>query len=109
MRMMDCRYCRLRHACDDYRYYDDWCCNKFTFDTSLSVDDVCGRKKQSTTNADHIRSMTDEELAKSFVKLHTTCDICAYKNLDCEEETLAVGCVKGITEWLKQPKENTDE
>ena len=59
--MMDCRFCRKRHTCDDYLYYDDHCCNKFTFDTSLSVDDVCGRRKMPVTNADRFRQMTNEE------------------------------------------------
>ena len=45
------------------------------------------------TNADRIRSMSDEELA-NFVH-----EGCPY----IEEECTMKGCVKCIIEWLKQP------
>ena len=47
------------------------------------------------TNADRIRSMTDEELA-NFVH-----EGCPY----IEEECTMKGCVKCILEWLQQPAE----
>ena len=99
---MDCRFCRNRHTCDDYLYYDDWCCNKFTFDTSLSVDDVCGRRKMPVTNADHIRSMTDEELAEFLDDNNSQGCVCPAR--DCRPT-----CHLCITEWLTEPyKENTE-
>ena len=47
------------------------------------------------TNADRIRSMTDEELA-NFV--HEGCP-------HIEEECTMKGCVKCILEWLQKPQE----
>jgi hypothetical protein len=44
------------------------------------------------TNADHIRVMTDEELAK-FICKHTDCGVCKFDSL--------WGCK--LQEWLKQP------
>ena len=59
------------------------------------------------TNADHIRSMTDEELAE-FIYYHKqeTCSCCELTETDgaCTE-TL---CVNATLRWLKQPyKENS--
>ena len=44
------------------------------------------------TNADHIRSMTDEELDR-FICSHTDCAGCSFGS--------AAGCT--LSEWLKQP------
>ena len=57
------------------------------------------------TNADYIRSMTDEELATMLRRgfcgfVQTTGDSYCKESLTCD------GCVD---KWLKQPKENTDE
>ena len=51
------------------------------------------------TNADRIRSMSDEQLA-NFVH-----EGCTY----IEEECTMKGCVKCILEWLQQPAENQKE
>ena len=81
-----------------------------SFDTCLECWDEWAERNLLMTNADYIRSMTDEELAKFFEGMHTICNICADSDLTCSEETIASGrCIKGITQWLKQPKENTDE
>lgn len=63
------------------------------------------------TNADHIRSMTDEELTKFFCKeilcKNLLTDAC-YKI--CPVRKQCSPGHNGILEWLKQPyKENTDE
>lgn len=49
-------------------------------------------KPKPQTNADHIRSMTDEEL-KLFLCSMTTCEFCDFAS--------AAGCT--VIEWLKQP------
>ena len=61
---------------------------------------VCGHKKNiPQTNADRIRSLSDEELCEflgqySFFEMcDEGCDACAYKG-DCE---------KRLLEWLQQP------
>ena len=64
------------------------------------------RLSEPQTNADHIRSMSDEELANFFEGMHTICRICSDREYDCSEETIASGrCAEGIVEWLKQPFE----
>ena len=50
------------------------------------------------TNADRIRSMTDEELSEFFDKFRA-CSVCAYNDGDCSK------CKDGIFEWLQQPAE----
>ena len=53
------------------------------------------------TNADHIRSMTDEELAKFLDDSNSQGCVCPTK--DCEAT-----CEQCIVNWLKQPfKEDT--
>ena len=54
---------------------------------------------KAKTNADCIRSMSDEQLA-NFVH-----EGCPY----IEEECTMKGCVKCILEWLQQPAENQKE
>ena len=61
---------------------------------------IKSQKKQS--NADWIRSMTDEELAKLLSKSAdcATCHLVNPKNCRTEET-----CAKAFLEWLKQPVE----
>ena len=57
------------------------------------------------TNADSIRAMSDEELAKILVD-GFCCNLCKYKDTnrwDCPEE-----CEKCCVEWLKQPAEEVN-
>ena len=63
------------------------------------------------TNADRIRSMSDEELAEYIFSLGNgpeNCDgHCAYQD-DCNAEgfnynTCIKACIKEVTDWLKQP------
>lgn len=59
------------------------------------------------TNADHIRSMSDEELAEMFHGGGLCSYIQAEHNAHCEARGTCDNCV---VEWLKQPyKENTDD
>lgn len=56
------------------------------------------------TNADRVRSMTDEELAKWFLSFGTICEICSDVEIFCDDGTIACGrCAIGIENWLKQP------
>ena len=51
------------------------------------------------TNADHIRSMTDEELAKFIPNWsYTDACKCGEHYVDCNNE-----CEKCVAEWLRQP------
>ena len=71
--------------------------NKFNLDALVIGD--------GKTNADHIRSMTDEELAK-FIPNWSYTDACTcgeHYDVGCNNE-----CEKCVAEWLKQPfKEDT--
>lgn len=57
---------------------------------------------QRVTNADRIRSMTDEELAKGLVDLLDVGEACAFclpvmrKPLKCDGH-----CISGVLKWLK--------
>lgn len=79
--------------------YTDWC-----------VLGPCSHETPS--NADHIRSMTDEELAK-FLECFGVCHYCP-EHERLENEPLLRGercdedCEKHMLDWLKQPyKEDT--
>ena len=51
------------------------------------------------TNADKIRSMTDEELAEYLYNADVDCNMCcAYENKNCHDAK--VSCKDGILEWL---------
>lgn len=63
--------------------------------------------KFTTTNADRIRSMSDEELAELIHKMEVTCfaDIIGYANKDCGQGTISCRECRAkaptILEWLQ--------
>lgn len=62
------------------------------------------------TNADRIRSMSDEELARHLHCIGWDCHLCAeYRRLDNEPllrtEKCDENCFEHCLEWLKQPAE----
>ena len=62
-------------------------------------------KSQQPTNADRIRSMTDEELAVFLEKATGGCETCA---ADCtcngpEDVPSKSVCHQGVLEWLREP------
>ena len=60
-------------------------------------------KKKPQTNADRIRSMTDEELAR-WVNFHTDCENCP--NRECADPyRTSNSCVNSLLSWLKSPVE----
>ena len=58
------------------------------------------KAQKPMTNADRIRSMSDEELARIFVKA-PLCRASETK-VDCRQTK---SCLQCLTEWLKQPAE----
>lgn len=61
------------------------------------------------TNADYIRSMTDEQLAEFLIerldnpimeKNEDICDICESYNPDSEKECSETECKKALVKWL---------
>ena len=61
------------------------------------------------TNADRIRAMSDEELAKWLVKKtkyqESAWSAPSYLNFLTESDDTMESAIKGTTEWLKQPAE----
>ena len=62
------------------------------------------------SNADHIRSMTDEELAEYLWvetdKTFNYCDVCKHYRLTaphCAVRSQGSECIKARVDWLKQP------
>ena len=65
---------------------------------------------ESVNNADKIRSMSDEELAKHLVDIGWDCHLCAeHRRLDNEPllcgEKCDEKCAEHCLEWLQQPAE----
>lgn len=65
------------------------------------------------TNADRIRAMSDDELAKHLHDIGWDCHLCTeHTRLDNEpllrSEKCDENCVKHCLEWLKQPAEKGD-
>lgn len=80
--MMDCRGCRYYHNLAD---------------THCFVCDGSGYTRPS--NADRLRAMTDEELAKFFERI-LDCESCFLFKNECGRD--GYSCNQRITEWLKQ-------
>lgn len=80
--MSDCRKCRRFGAC----YFDN--------------EDCIGFEPKTMTNADRIRSMTDEELVNQFTETMGFC--CPMKGVDCSLEPDCRAC---FDRWLKQEAE----
>ena len=87
MREIQCKRC--------FFFTPEWCPKKRdSLDPDLIRDCQYFRIK---TNADYIRSMTDEELAELL--RDTQCNACAWQGNDCD---YADECKAERLEWLKQ-------
>ena len=89
-------------------YWNDGKCKKFSDDkvTSWCVWSPCA--SQTPSNADRIRSMSDEELAEFLDGFGSQCIECAEygKNKSCPIYKEGRYCrPKDIFEWLKKPAE----
>ena len=91
-------------------YWSDGTCKKISDDevTSWCVEGPCG--DQMPSNADRVRSMSDEELAEHLVDIGWDCHLCA-EHTRLENEPLMRGekcdekCAEHCLEWLQQPAE----
>lgn len=61
----------------------------------------CPYRTEPITNADSIRSMSDEELATWIVSMTTICECCAKIN-ECESPECFNKCLHGVEDWLQQ-------
>ena len=88
-------------------HWDKGKCKKFSDDkiTSWCVLSPCA--SQTPTNADRIRSMSDEELAEQLGLMTTICEFCA-KQKNCEDTQDYNCCMEGIFKWLQQPVEENE-
>ena len=78
--MDECQLLRLRHM------------------TQRNVDEITQKVRLcAVTNADHIRSMSDEELAKLLLNGNVS-DVCPNGCDTCDGD-----CDKRMLDWLKQP------
>lgn len=62
-------------------------------------------KEKSQTNADRIRAMTDEELAKLFDSWIQDCDcndVPCHKSCEENNEKSVSGCINHWLDWLKE-------
>ena len=64
----------------------------------------CPYRTEPITNADSIRSMSDEELAAWIASMTTVCECCAKIN-ERESPKCFNKCLHGIEDWLQQPAE----
>ena len=92
-------------------YWNDGKCKKFSDDkvTSWCVWSPCA--SQTPSNADRIRSMSDEELAVFLDGFSSRCIDCAEdaKNQSCPIYKEGYYCrPQEIMEWLNQPAEEAD-
>ena len=71
----------------------------------------CPYRTEPITNADHIRAMSDEELAEFLTYLNpTNCQDCAFSHgwrcqPDRDDYSDFEKCEEGRKRWLKQPEE----
>lgn len=71
----------------------------------------CCRCDSRMTNADRIRSMSDEELAKFIHKMEATClvDFMGYADKDCEQDKISCNDCQAkaptLLEWLQSESE----
>lgn len=102
------KYC-LVCGCKMNSKTDGWVCPNCNCyqDTSGNFHSPIFEKRSlNMTNADRIRSMTDEQLAKFIIEEIWNCNECpsGQENMDnpfggrCDEK-----CAKHCLEWLKQP------
>ena len=95
-------------------YWNDGKCKKFSDDkvTSWCVWSPCA--SQTPSNADRIRSMSDEELAEFLTDINpTNCQDCAFSHgwrcqSDRDDYSDFEKCKEGRKRWLQQPAEEAD-
>lgn len=99
--MSKCRYCKLcEWANDGDKDFFGWCelrLDSYDIDEPRDCPDYI-----QASNADRIRAMSDEELAKY---LSNPCDCAVDPERDGFRECGNDLCVKYLLEWLQQPAE----
>lgn len=78
-------------------------CRKFSDDTAVSYCVMGPCPEQTPSNADRIRAMSDEELAK-FISIQSDDCLCS-DNSKCDYHCGGDSCLKVLLDWLQQPAE----
>lgn len=64
--------------------------------------------KKPQTNADRIRSMTDEELAEMLPTVSQHCVVYLSDKINCRHSNCDKGCKNNIKKWLQKEMEEED-
>ena len=98
--MAKCKNCKHLKYKDDGRERYAWC-PLIGDNPDLEFERFCGAFKKKT-NADRIRSMTDEELRDFLYDMtsESQCHICAFKKGWLCEKPYDKSCHDGVMEWL---------
>lgn len=64
--------------------------------------------KKPQTNADRIRSMTDEELAEMLSTVSQHCVVYLSDKMNCRHSNCDTGCKNNIKKWLQKEMEERD-
>lgn len=87
----------------------DGMCRKFSDDTFISYCVMGPCPEQTLSNADNIRSMDDEQLAK-FLCEFRSCDYELHPCNNCKGDPYCTAGHNGMIDWLQKPAgEDTDE
>ncbi len=82
-------------------------CRKFSDNTAISYCVMGPCPEQKLSNADRIRAMSDEELAK-FLCNFRSCDSSEHPCNGCKAEPHCHTGHNGMIDWLQQPAEEED-
>lgn len=103
--MSKCRYCKLcEWANDGDKDFFGWCelrLDSYDIDEPRDCPDYI-----RASNADRIRTMSDEELATTLVDWDFCSDVCSQKYVDSPfKDKCPENCKEQALEWLQQPAE----
>jgi len=105
MIMATCKDCLHYDVCKSYGVIMH---NSVKLKMTEEVESKCPYKlfksKIIKTNADRIRAMSDEELAKWLNQCGCVCETCS-DSANCVDPYNRQKCINGVLNWLKQPAE----
>ena len=83
--------------------------SSYKLENVLSWRDECFEVvEKPQTNADRIRSMTDEELAEMLSTVSQHCVVYLSDKINCRHSNCDTGCKNNIKKWLQKEMEEED-
>lgn len=83
--------------------------SSYKLENVLSWRDECFEVvEKPQTNADRIRSMTDEELAEMLAHSRQHCVVYLSDKINCRHSNCDTGCKNNIKKWLQKEMEEKD-